>query len=898
VTSAGAAPLVLTKLTIPTLPRQVICRPRLHQLLDEGTDRKLTLVVAPAGFGKTVLVTDWLLSAPARRVGWVSLAKSDNEPAGFWSYVRAALAGAGVQLPSDGDGLADRSGTVPPERVLAPLVNALAELTADVTLVLDDYHLITDSRIHRDIAFLIDHQPQRFHLLVLSRSSPPFLLARWKANGAVIQVQTRDLAFTAEEMTDFLDGQGVTLPPGLREPLFARLEGWAAALRLATLWISGRDDPGAAIAEFAASDATITDYLTTEVLGPLSARLRRFLLQTSILPRLTGPLCDAVAAAEGGAHALAELNRRGLFVEAVTPSRDCFRYHQLFAELLRLELQRAYPGMVAELHLRAAKWFAANGFAADAIDHGLVAGDWASVRTLMLGETLAIGSSYPPSVIEGWLSSLPRRVLDTSPFFLVLHAFVLAHTGRLGKARRALHRAQNLARLPGIDPELPELGALQYAVAAGIARLDCDLAAARQSAHALGRVCADEAALIRMARAAAANAVAATTFWHGDIGGAEQLLRETERETAAHQLMRMRANCLSATALLLASTGRLREAEALAASAQQLARSVGVAVLFQTSPALLASAVLSVQRADHLRARQQLATVYERARHHKDRAPLLAAGVLLARLSALGGDIGEAFTILDEAKAASPGWQPPAALQAMIAEDEARICLLAGDIAAARAVHSHLTALSDTALSGQIPAVTMARQATQARILLAQGHSAAASALFSLAASAALGYGQLSRAVEAHVGAAVASRSAGQPTVALACLKRALALAQDETIMAPFIWEATSMRPLLLQMEHGPHPALGFRQRLLTVMGIPARSRPGRPGRTPAAQTLSDRELTVLRLLEGNLTNPEIAAALSVSPNTLKTHVKHIYHKLGVNSRQQAVIRSRALDLQ
>lgn len=890
------APLIVTKLMVPAAPRGVIRRDRLHQLLDGG-DGKLTLVVAAAGYGKTVLVANWLSSAPGLRAAWVSLDGGDNEPSRFWAYVLAALAGAGIALPLAGGALAAGLGTRPPEDALTPLVNALAALDSDVVLVLDDYHLITDPRIHRDLAFLIGQQPPRLHLVILARSDPPFLLARRMANGEVIQARTRELAFTTEEMTLFLDEQDVTIPAGLREALFARLGGWAAALRLVTLWVAGRDDPGAAIAEFAASDATIADYLTFEVLGQLPAGLRRFLLQTSILPRLSGPLCDAVTADGGGAQALAELDRRGLFVEALTPGRDWFRYHQLFAELLRLELHRAYPDKTAQLHLRASRWFAAHGFAADAIDHGILAQDWAGVQMLMLTETLSIGSRYQLAVIEGWLSSLPGRMRVTSPFFLLLDAFVHAYAGRFDDARRALDRAQELAAAPGSPPALPELAALGHAIRAGIDRLNCDLTAVRASAQAVDQelrlASAGQTPLARLARTAAANALAGTLFWHGDIDQAGQLLRDTDRETAGHQLARMRVNCLSATALLLATTGRLRQAGTLAAEALELALPVGAA-LFQTTPALLATALVALHRAEHTPAQQKLAVVFERAGRHRDRAPQLVAGILSARLFALAGELDTAFATLDAAKAASPGWQPPAALQAMTAQEEARICLLSGDIAAARAVHRQLTTLP-----GETAVVTLASQLTQARILLAEDHGVAASALFSRAARTALACGQLTVTVEALVGAAIASRSAGRLNQALSCLERALTLAQDETIVGPFIWEAPAVRPLLLKMEQGPggYAALGLRQRLLTTMGVPVRSPARNPGWAATAEGLSKRELTVLRLLAGNLTNPEMAVALAVSLNTLKTHLKHIYRKLGVKNRQQAIARSRELDL-
>jgi LuxR family maltose regulon positive regulatory protein len=894
----AAAPLIVTKLTVPALPRGAICRERLHQLLGDGTQGRLMLVVAPAGFGKTVLAASWLLARPGRRAGWVSLDAGDDEPSRFWAYVLAAADGAGAGLELPAGALAEPA--APPEAALVPLVNALAALSGDLVLVLDDYHLITDPRIHHGVAFLLGQQLPRLHLVILTRADPPFPLARQMASGQVIQARTGDLAFTAGEMALFLDQQQVTLPGALQEPLFARLGGWAAALRLVTLWVAGREDPAVAIAEFAASDATIADYLTVEVLGQLPAGLRRFLLCTSILPRLTGPLCDAVTgdAAGSGAQVLAELDRRGLFVEALTPGRDWLRYHQLFAELLRLELQRAYPETVQELHRRASRWFAAHGHAAEAIDHGLAGQDWAGVRMLMLSETLAIGIRYPAPVIAGWLALVPRRVREASPFFLTLDAYLLGHAGCLQDARRALHRARELAAVPGAQPELPELAALGHMLRAGIARLDCDLPAARAAAQAVDRelpgVGEDQSALARMTRASTDSALAATMFWHGDTAAAARLLDDTDRETATHHLTRMRVNCLSATALLQATAGQLRQAETLAAQALDLARPVGATTMFQTNPALLAAAVVSLHRAEHTQARQQLAAVAERAARHQDRAPLLAARTLLARLAALDGDLGAAFALLDDAKAAAPRWQPPPALDALTAEEEARLCLLSGDIAAARAVHTHLQTLP-----GQVPAVTLAQQVTRARILQAEGHGAAASDWFSTAAGTALSCGLLPAAVEALAGAAIASWSAGQAAGALDCLERALTLAWEETIVAPFLWQAARVRPLLLAMEQGlgQYPALGLRQRLLAAMGVPARLPLPGTGQAAAAAGLSGRELTVLRLLRGTLTGPEIAATLALSPNTLKTHLRHIYRKLGVTSRQQAITRSRELGL-
>ena len=397
-----------------------------------------------------MLAASWLSAEPGRRAAWVSLDSGDNEPSRFWAYISAAVTTAGLPLSAAVTGQLGPA----PRQALAPLVNALAGLTSALVLVLDDYHLITGPRIHAGVAFLLDRQPRRLHLVILSRTDPPFPLARRQASGNLTWARTRELAFTDAEMTLFLDQQDVMLPAAVRPALFTRLGGWAAALRLLTVWVAGRDDPAAAVAEFSASDTTIADYLTTEILSQLPAGLRRFLLHTSILPRLTGPLCDAVTGGSGGAGALAELDRRGLFTEALTPGRDWFRYHQLFAELLRLDLQREDPELVKGLHRRASGWFAAHGFAADAIGHALAARDWTGVQTLMLRETLAIGSRHPPAVIEGWLSSLPAQVREASPFFLTIEAYLAGHAG-LRDAVRALDRAREPAAPAARRPRCP-----------------------------------------------------------------------------------------------------------------------------------------------------------------------------------------------------------------------------------------------------------------------------------------------------------------------------------------------------------------------------------------------------------------------------------------------------------
>jgi LuxR family maltose regulon positive regulatory protein len=417
--------------------------------------------------------------AQSTPLAWVSLDATDNDPSRFWAYVLDALGRSGVAVAFPAFVAVERDGHRPPEVTLAPLLNSMAELRGEQTLVLDDYHTISSPEIHEELAFLIRHLPPRLRLILLTRSEPPFPLARWRASGDLADIRARDLAFSRKETECFLSGQGIALPDALLGRLCARLEGWAAALRLVSLWVAGRDDPAGRIAEFVASDATIADYLTGEVLDHLSVARRRFLLRTSILGRLTGPLCDAVTGEGGGAETLRELERDQLFVEAIDPGRQWFRYHQLFEELLRYELSREHPELVGELHRRACGWLGAHGFTEEAIDHGLAAGDWASVQGLMLREALALGTRYSPGRVGDWLSVLPEAVIEASPFFLVIRAFVDSHAGRVEDGKANLGAALAIVGSPGYRAELPEMTALIYLLLLGAARLECDLVAAR-----------------------------------------------------------------------------------------------------------------------------------------------------------------------------------------------------------------------------------------------------------------------------------------------------------------------------------------------------------------------------------------------------------------------------------
>ena len=377
--TTAANPLLETKLYVPKWRPGLVSRPRLVERLEQGADRKLTLVSAPAGSGKTTLLAEWLAATPAgeRLAAWVSLDQSDNDPMLFWAYFITAL--QTVRSGVGGNALSLLHSPQPPpvESVLTTLINEINTIQRDFALILDDYHVVDAQPIHNAITFLLDHLPPRMHLVIASRSDPPLPLARLRARGEVTELRAADLRFTPDEAAAFLNEvMGLNLSAADVAALETRTEGWIAGLQLAALSMQGREDIPGFIRAFSGDDRYIGDYLVEEVLQRQPERVRSFLLQTSILDRLSGPLCDAVTGGGDSKVLLEALERRNLFVVPLDDKRHWYRYHHLFAEVLHAYSMEKHPGEVPTLHRRASEWYAQNGPPSDAIRHALAAGDF------------------------------------------------------------------------------------------------------------------------------------------------------------------------------------------------------------------------------------------------------------------------------------------------------------------------------------------------------------------------------------------------------------------------------------------------------------------------------------------------------------------------------------------
>ena len=460
--ACGRDVLLATKLHVPRPRPDLVPRRRLAERLDEGLARGLMLVCAPAGYGKTVLLADW-----ARRgqppAAWLSLDAGDNDPARFWRHGVAAL-------DQVSPGLADRVGPLlgPPapasyQGLVTALINDLAAGPGQALLVLDDYHLIDSEAVHASLGFLLEHRPPGLRLVLASRSDPPLALARLRGRGQLAELRAAELRFTADEAAALLQqgaaGSGAALPDTAVAALAARTEGWAAGLQLAALSLRGQPDAAGFVAAFTGSHRYVLDYLTEEVLERQTEQVRDFLLETSVLERLSGPLCDAVTGHSGGQQLLEQVEQAGLFLVPLDEVRGWWRYHHLFADLLRVRLQQEQPERIPALHRNAAAWCDEHGLADDAIRHAVAAGEltWAA-RLIEQDFDMVYNVRGEGATIQRWISALPADLVRSRPRLLLAQALLMATSDRLDAVDALLDAAERAAAAAADEPFEPTVG--------------------------------------------------------------------------------------------------------------------------------------------------------------------------------------------------------------------------------------------------------------------------------------------------------------------------------------------------------------------------------------------------------------------------------------------------------
>lgn len=883
--------LVATKLHIPQPRAAAISRPR---LADQIGRSPVTLLSAPAGSGKTTLVSEWA-GAGAVTVAWVSLENADNDPARFWSYV---IAGMKTLEPDVGDSALALLRSPQPaaiESVLTALINEISTLPTSLVIVLDNYHVIESEAIHVGLLFLIDHLPPTMRLVITSRSDPPLPLARLRASGRLTDVRDADLRFTEEEASTFLNrAMGLDLSPGLVAILETRTEGWAVGLQMAAISMQGRENVAEFIDDFSGSNRYILDYLTQEVLERQPADVQAFLLRTSILERLNGPLCDAVTSRRGGQAILEQLERDNIFTMPLDEDRRWYRYHYLFAESLRRLLRQRHAGELTELRRRAAAWFEHSGLVWEAIDHALAAADYENAARLIEHEAdQTLWRDSQRITVANWLGALPPDLVRSHPKLGLVQAWAKFTTGDWETVEPLLEEVE-LALSQGDDAV--SAGAISGEVAAirsGIAYETGSMHESTELARQALRLLPDDNPTVR---AVVSFQLGLSSFFLGDLEAARQNYAEAVvagRSAGNVTIALLAAGCQVQLAVRL---GHLREA----AEFYQQARHLG----HTKSGVSLAPVGLACV---------QIGEVYRECNELDEAERVLQEGIALceqqggmpefvleglitlARVRYTRGDgdgtsaaLRQAEELLAELRLRS-GDVRPIISQPLVYR--ARLSLAQGDIAGA----AHWAEDAQLDLEGEIDVVNQGAYVLLARVLLAQDQTADAVAtldrLLETASDDVSG-------VEPLIIKAVAL-GPDDPGSAQDALVQALPVGEHEGYVRVFLDEGETVRLLLQDIAAGSDKA-PYVERLLGAFAGD-RDTPVQPAAGSGAgsllEPLNEREMTILRCMTAGLSNKDIAKELFLSVNTVKWHARNIYGKLGVSGRAKAVSLARELQI-
>jgi LuxR family maltose regulon positive regulatory protein len=935
-------PLLRTKLHIPPLRPAIVPRPRLIERLDASADRRLTLISAPAGFGKTTLLSEWVWShEPRLRVAWLSLDEGDNDPVRFLSYLIAALRSAEAddaetELGKSALSMLRSSHPPPLESILTVLVNDLTALSGTLAIVLDDYHIIDAQPVHDVLTFLLNHlspptlvgeQPQGVHLVLASRIDPPLPLARMRARGQMAELRGADLRFTPDEIAVFLNQvMGLDLSAEDITALAGRTEGWIAGLQLAalalqgTLSMQGRQDAGRFVQAFAGSHRYILDYLAEEVLHRQPKRIQTFLLQTSILDRLSGPLCDAILEisesanrqievpgsdraaldlqigrlADSSSHEILEyLERANLFIVPLDDERRWYRYHALFAELLHSRLSRTQPDSIPLLHRQASAWYAQNDLALEAVRHALAAGDVEQAVHLIEGHALAIMNRGQLATVTGWLADLPGDVVRSRPWLCIFRAWATLFTGQVDAVEPYLRDAEHALDARGQTPAQPsgqetaDLDRVQGHIAtirAYALGIGGDVSAITSSARqALERLPEEDA----VTRSFALTVLGSGHRLSGNLTAASQALSQAiaAGQKAGDRYLVALTSCNLAAQRI--QQGQLRQAAATFQDVLEFASRPGAHGGSRPPIAGIASTGLATVHREwnDLETAARLAKEGVELSKQWGQAEFLFHGYMeLAQVLQRRGDGNRALEVVREAQQIARSLSPWFANMAAALETKLR--LRQGDTTSA------LRWMRESGLSSDAEPVFQheALYRTLARLLIAQGRPSEALRLLARLLTVTETAGALGSVIDVLVLRALSLQAEGTSDQALPPLERALTLAEPEGYVRAFVDEGEPMAVLLRRAAaQGIAPV--YVGRLLAAFGTEA------DDSSPLLEPLSDRELTVLRLVAAGLSNREIAEELYLSLNTIKTHAKSIYGKLNAHNRTQAVNRARELGL-
>lgn len=861
-----AQELAATKLRPPGLPAAMVHRERLVRAIAAGTRGPLTLVVGPPGSGKTVLVTDWtvMLGAP---VGWFTAESTDSSSNRFWPGFVQALRAAGVAgLPA-----ADAWLTGDFEALLAEIIAASADLTEPVYIVLDDFHEL-GPQVCGEIDRLLAHRVPALRMVLIARHDPGLRLGRLRLAGAVTEIRATDLACTLQEAIAVVRAGGVDLPSPAATALWERTEGWMAGVTLATISLRSSPEPARLIDQFGGEDALVSDYLMAEVLSRQPGQVQDFLIRTSVVELLDGRLANALTDRADGHRQLAALAAGGVLVTPVDARSRWFRYHSLFAELLRARLRFDSPELETDLHRRAARWYHDNGDPERAARHAVAARDWELAVVIATDHWVDLLLRGEIHTLAPLLDAVPGHVVDGSPALAVALAAVSLETEPRGRARSRLARANAVAGRHSRDPVtttglvLVELMDARYAGDAG--------AASVAAARALDASRIEAVEIDPALRSLVLTNVGTAESWTGRPAQAREHLRSAlaAADDARSPWLRMLA--LAQLSHAEAKCGDVRAAQRRAEQALGLVRKHGWERTSPAGAAAMMAALIATLQCRFADA-EPLTGMAERATFRPHDRPMRAASALpRLLLLSVQGRPGEAYDLAREAIEQIGTFPADEMVTDALYAWQARLAGAFGGPAEARAVLDR----APRPAGGLVVA-------TRARMLLDDGDPAGAAALVDGRIGAAASFFP-SVLIDLHLVAAMARHALDEPAATADHLERALDLAAPADLIRPLLSHDRALLPLLRRhTRHGTrHGDLVERAIMLIEGRSPAVRTTARP-----AEPLSARELQILGLLPGIMSNQDIADRLYLSVNTVKTHVRSIYRKLGVDGRREAV---------
>lgn len=898
--------LLSTKLHIPRPRKNLVSRPRLVERLNTGLNKKLTLIAAPAGFGKSTLLSEWIPQSP-RCVTWFSLDEADNDSTRFWTYFIVSIQQLHSDLGESALALLQSLQVPPITSVLTTLINDITTFPDEFAIVLDDYHMIESQPIHEALTFLIAHLPVNMHLVIATRIDPPLTLARLRARDKLTEIRANDLRFTADETRMFLTRElEINLTTEEITVLEERTEGWIAGLQIAALSMQGRDDISGFIRAFSGSHRHILGYLADEALNQRPKGTLNFLLQTSILDRVSGPLCDAVTGQTGGREILQSLERANLFIIALDDEGRWYRYHHLFAEVLQARLQQKHPEMPAELHRRASEWYEANDSVHEAVQHALAAGELDRAARLIGQQRWALLGRGEAHTLHRWLDDLPIELVRERSGLSLAYAWILSLLeqpetieAHLLDAENALTKSvSSTTQKPVEDPDAirGEIATLR----AEIALSQYDIAKAITLCHEALILLPEESVLMR----------GVTTYFlghgerrNGNMVEAEQAYVKASELGLQTDNLLLALHALANLSIVQIAMGRLKDAE----QTSQRILEITSERKRQTWPV----AGLAYQGLSKLYYEwNDLDAAAEYSRQGIEfgqRGGLIGLQsnslIMLAFTLQAQCDSNDADKILREISVINDQNHHPV-YTSQSAAWEARLRLRQGNMDKA-ILWAESCGLEiddfEWLYSQEVEYLTLAR------VLIAQGKFEGIEGLLDRLLRAAEANNRTGDLIEILTQQALYLNASNDNSGALQCMERALVLAEPEGFVRSFVDEGEPIRLLLLDYQKLISKRIGGAidsesLRLLTYVDklLAAFSQSTSVGKAKdidILEPLSERELDILRLIATGCSNKEIAEILVIALSTVKSHINNLYSKLGARRRTQAISIARELGL-